>query len=49
MVFLKSFLNFLKLRKKYWLTPTVIILILYSLLLLIAENSSLTPFFYSNF
>lgn len=44
-----EFFIFLKSRKKYWLWPLFIILILLSLLLVLAQGSVLGPFIYSIF
>ncbi len=44
-----EFFVFLKSRKKYWLWPLFIILILLSLLLVLAQGSVLGPFIYSIF
>lgn len=44
-----EFFIFLRSRKKYWLWPLFIILILLSLLLVLAQGSVLGPFIYSIF
>jgi len=44
-----EFLQFLRHRKKWWLIPTVIILILLGLLLVLSEGSALAPFIYTLF
>ena len=46
---LKEFWDFLKLRKRYWLVPVFIILILLSLLIVFAQNSVVAPFIYTLF
>ena len=46
---LKEFWDFLKLRKRYWLVPVFIILILLSLLIVLAQNSVVAPFIYTLF
>ena len=45
----KEFLSFLKVRKKIWLAPIVIILLLIGMLLVFAQGSALAPFIYSLF
>lgn len=40
---------FLKVRKKIWLAPIVLILLLIGLLLIFAKGSALAPFIYSLF
>ena len=46
---LKEFWNFLKVRKRYWLAPIFIILILLSLLIIFAQSSAVAPFIYTLF
>ena len=46
---LKELLAFLKQRKKYWLWPLFIILILLGTLVVLVEGSALAPFIYSFF
>ena len=45
----KEFWEFLKVRKKFWLAPIVIILVLLSLLIIFAESSAVAPFIYTLF
>ena len=47
--FLKEFWNYIRVRKKYWLLPILIISILLGVLIIIAEGSVATPFIYSIF
>ncbi len=49
MDFIKNILNYLLQRKKYWLTSTILFIILFSLLFFLAKNPSLLPLIYSNF
>ncbi len=44
-----EFLRFLQARKKYWLTPIVVVLLLLSLLIVLTQGSALAPFIYSIF
>ena len=46
---LKEFWDFLKVRKRYWLAPIFIILILLSLLIIFAQSSAVAPFIYTLF
>lgn len=46
---LKEFLGFLKVRKRYWLAPIVLILILIGFLLVFAQTSVVAPFLYTLF
>ncbi len=40
---------FMKVRKKWWLGPVLVILILLSMLIVFAEGSALAPFIYALF
>ena len=44
-----EFLSFLRVRKKYWLAPIVIVLVLLSLLIVFTQGSALAPFIYALF
>lgn len=46
---LREFLQFLRYRKKYWLTPIVLILVLFGLLLVFAQSTPVAPFIYTLF
>ena len=46
---IKEFLNFLRVRKKWWLAPIVIFLLVLGGLLALAKGSALAPFIYSLF
>lgn len=41
--------DFLKVRKKWWLAPIIIFLVLVGALLLLAEGSAVAPFIYTLF
>lgn len=41
--------QFLKVRKKWWLTPIVFFLLLLSLVLVLAQGSAVAPFIYAIF
>ncbi|MCX6581506.1 MAG: DUF5989 family protein [Candidatus Aminicenantes bacterium] len=49
MSIIKEFWDFLKVRKKWWLAPIVLILLLLGALLLLTEGSALAPFIYAIF
>ena len=46
---LKEFWSFLRVRKKWWLAPSVILLLTLGLILVLTEGSALAPFIYSLF
>ena len=46
---IQEFWLFLKERKKLWLLPMVIVLVLFGVLLALGESSALAPFIYSLF
>ncbi|MBX9783331.1 MAG: hypothetical protein K2X48_08570 [Chitinophagaceae bacterium] len=47
--FLKDFWQFLRERKKWWLAPIVIFLVLLGVLLIFGGSSAVAPFIYSLF
>jgi len=46
---IREFWVFLRVRKKWWLAPIIIFLILLGALIIITEGSSLAPFIYTLF
>ncbi|MFH1423774.1 MAG: DUF5989 family protein [Candidatus Nealsonbacteria bacterium] len=46
---IKELWIFLKVRKKWWLMPVVILLIIFGALIVFAEGSALAPFIYTIF
>lgn len=46
---LKEFWDFLKERKKWWLTPIVVLMVLIGALLVFSQGSALAPFIYTLF
>jgi hypothetical protein len=44
-----EFWQFLRVRKKYWLLPIVLILLVLGALLILTEGSALAPFIYAIF
>ena len=49
MDFIKEFWEFLKIRKKYWLLPIIIILALFGGLIVLSQGSAVAPFIYTIF
>ena len=49
MEFLKEFWEFLKVRKKYWLLPIIIVLVLFGGLIILSQGSIIAPFIYTIF
>lgn len=49
MAFLRDLLGFLKERKKYWLLPIIITLLLFGGLILLTSGSAIAPFIYTIF
>ena len=47
--FCAEFWDFLKVRKKWWITPIVLFLVALGGLLVLAKGSALAPFIYSWF
>ncbi|MDQ7064954.1 MAG: DUF5989 family protein [candidate division KSB1 bacterium] len=46
---LAEFWQFLRVRKKYWLAPIMIFLVLLGFLILTTQSSALAPFIYTLF
>jgi len=44
-----EFWSFLRIRKKLWLAPIVIVLVLLSIIIVAAQGSALAPFIYALF
>ncbi|MDC1139693.1 DUF5989 family protein [Candidatus Pelagibacter sp.] len=49
MDFLKEFLTFLRVRKKYWLFPIIIVLVVFGGLIVLSQGSAIAPFIYTLF
>ena len=49
MAFLAEFWRFLRVRKKFWLLPLMLMMLLLGGLLLLAQGSALAPFIYTLF
>jgi len=47
--FFKEFFEFLKVRKKYWLYPIVLILALFGAIIVLSQGSAIAPFIYTIF
>ena len=46
---ISEFWDFLKTRKKWWLGPIVLIMLLMGLLIVLTEGSAIAPFIYTLF
>lgn len=44
-----EFWDFMKIRKKWWLLPILIMLILVGILIIFSQSSALSPFIYALF
>jgi hypothetical protein len=49
MSFLAEFWRFLRVRKKFWLLPILVMTVLFGALLILAESTALAPFIYTLF
>jgi hypothetical protein len=49
MAFLIEFWDFLKVRKKFWLLPILLVLGMFGGLMLLAQGSAVAPFIYTIF
>lgn len=49
MDFIKELINYLKLRKKYWLVPLLLILIIFGGLIIVTQGTVVAPIIYTIF
>jgi len=49
MSFLKEFIEFLSIRKKYWLLPIILVLVIFGGLIILSQGSAVAPFIYTIF
>lgn len=49
MDFIKEFWKFLNIRKKYWLFPIIITLVIFGGLIILTQGSAVAPFIYTLF
>lgn len=49
MDFLKELWMFLKIRKKFWLLPVLIVMVLFGGLIVLSHGSAVAPFIYTVF
>jgi hypothetical protein len=49
MEFLKELWHFMRVRKKYWLLPLLIVMAVFGGLLLLTQGSAVAPFIYTLF
>ena len=49
MEFLKEFWEFIRIRKKYWLLPILILLVIFGGLIILTQGTAVAPFVYTIF
>ena len=49
MGFLSEFWSYLKARKKFWLVPVLLVLVVFGGLIILAKGSAIAPFIYTIF
>jgi hypothetical protein len=49
MSFIKELWAFMRARKKYWLLPIVVMMVLLGVLIVLAQGSAVAPFIYTLF
>tara|TARA_B100000287_G_C20102815_1_gene571083 strand:+ start:412 stop:561 length:150 start_codon:yes stop_codon:yes gene_type:complete len=49
MNFVKEFWEFLKIRKKYWLLPIIIVLTIFGGIIVLTQGTVIAPFIYAIF
>ncbi len=45
--FVRELFAFLKSRKKFWLVPMVVLLLLFGVLMVLSQSSAIAPFIYT--
>jgi len=45
----REFFEFMKVRKKFWLLPAILVLLLLGVLIVFTESSAIAPFIYTLF
>jgi hypothetical protein len=49
MEFLRDLWGFMKTRKKFWLLPLILVLLLFGVLIVLTSGSAIAPFIYTLF
>tara|TARA_B100000242_G_C42624846_1_gene294360 strand:- start:322 stop:471 length:150 start_codon:yes stop_codon:yes gene_type:complete len=49
MSFVIEFWKFLKVRKKFWLIPIIVVLVIFGGLIILSQGSAVAPFIYAIF
>jgi|TARA_B100001964_G_C13773515_1_gene397039 hypothetical protein len=49
MIFINKIWEFLKVRRKYWLLQTIVLLVLFGGLIILDQGSAIIPFIYTIF
>jgi hypothetical protein len=49
MDFLRELFQFLKVRKKFWLLPIILVMLVFGGLIILAQGSAVAPFIYTLF
>ena len=49
MNFIKEFWEFLSIRKKYWLLPVILVLVLFGGIIILSQGSAVAPLIYGIF
>lgn len=49
MSFIKELWNFIRIRKKYWLLPILLLMALFGALIILTQGSAVSPFIYTLF
>jgi Family of unknown function (DUF5989) len=49
MSLLRELWQFLRVRKKFWLLPIIVVMLMFGVLLFVAEGSAIAPFIYTLF
>jgi hypothetical protein len=47
--FVKDLWDFMRIRKKYWLAPAIVVMVLLGALIVLSQGSAIAPFIYTLF
>ena len=47
--FIREFWSFLRMRKKYWLLPVLVVMAIFGVLIVLTQGTAIAPFIYTIF
>jgi len=49
MSFIREFINFMMVRKKFWLVPIILVLLIFGGIIVLTQGTAVAPFIYTIF